>query len=111
MGGLVGLAALVGLGVWFLRRKRASGGPDYKAAPSVEDRSEVGAGAGAAAGRYSGYGVGGMGGGGYEGGYSDERPPSNEGGIPMKYYVRLIFPLHVSRHSAHSLTMVFILLT
>lgn len=92
MGGLVGLAALVGLGVWFLRRKRASGGPDYKAAPSVEDRSEVGTGA---AGRYSGYGVGGMGvgGGGYEGGYSDERSPSNEGGIPMKYYVRLSFPL------------------
>lgn len=53
------------------------GGPSYKAAPSGE-------GSGDGMGRYSGYGMGGMGG----GGYTDEGSPSNEGGIPMKYYVR-----------------------
>lgn len=76
---------MIGLGAWFfLRRKRTSAGPDYAAAPSVEERSEGGVGG---AGRYSGYGMGGMGGGGYTGGYTDERSPSNEDGIPMKYYV------------------------
>lgn len=57
---------------------------EYAAAPSAEE--------GGGAGRYSGYGMGEMGGGGYAGGYTDERPLSNEGGIPMKYYVRLILP-------------------
>lgn len=79
---------MIGLITWFvLRRKRTSAGQDYAAAPSVEGSGEMG--------RYSGYGmggggVGGMGmtGGGYAGGYRDERSPSNEDGIPMKYYVR-----------------------